>query len=135
MKKVLAGTGALLLLAALLIGIPAALIFLAGNPIPSSWDALIQGVTTDWTGSFLAAHILPMIGWAAWAWLALGILSVIPSMIRGIEPPRISGLAAGQQAGRALFGTVLVMITGLTGITGANAAEPVSPSHQSSVSV
>lgn len=135
MKKAIAGIGALLLLAVLLIGIPAALIFLAGNPIPESWDALVQGVTNDWTGSFLAAHILPIIGWIAWAWLALGILSVIPSMIRGIEPPRINGLAVGQQAGRALFGTVLVMVTGFTGIAGANAAEPLTTSPHNSISV
>ena len=44
MRRITAGLGALILSAALLVGLPAALVFLAGNPIPS-WDRLVSALT------------------------------------------------------------------------------------------
>lgn len=124
MKKLISGVAALLGLAILLVGIPAALISLAGNPIPS-WETSVQGLTQpDWTGSFLTGHVLPLIAWVAWLSFAIGIISVIPAAVRGIEPPRIKGLALQQSAGRALIGAVVVMFVGLGSATAATAATP-----------
>ena len=124
MKKFISGIAALAGLAILLVGIPTALVALAGNPIPS-WETLVQGLTQpDWTGSFLTGHVLPVIAWVAWLSFAIGIVSVIPSAIRGIEPPRIRGLAVQQGAGRVLIGAVLVMFVGLGSATAATAATP-----------
>ena len=53
MRRITAGLGALILSAALLVGLPAALVFLAGNPIPS-WDRLMSALTMpDYGGEFL----------------------------------------------------------------------------------
>ncbi|XAS69910.1 LysM peptidoglycan-binding domain-containing protein (plasmid) [Micrococcaceae bacterium Sec5.7] len=124
MKKFISGIAALAGLAILLVGIPTALVALAGNPIPS-WETLVQGLTQpDWTGSFLTGHVLPVIAWVAWLTFAIGIVSVIPSAIRGIDPPRIRGLAVQQGAGRVLIGAVLVMFVGLGSATAATAATP-----------
>lgn len=137
MKKLISGVAALIGLAVLLVGIPAALIALAGNPIPSI-DQAIQGFTQpDWTGSFTTGHVLPIIGWIAWASFAIGILSVIPAMVRGIEPPQIKGLALQQNTGRALIGAVIIMVSSFGGVAAASAAEapsvaPVSISAQQS---
>lgn len=139
MKKLFSGVAALIGLAVLLVGIPAALIALAGNPIPSV-DQLIQGFTQpDWTGSFATGHVLPIIGWIAWASFAIGIVSVIPAMIRGIEPPQIKGLALQQNTGRALIGAVIIMITSFGGVAAASATEaptvaPASISIQQTIS-
>ncbi|GAA4660122.1 LysM peptidoglycan-binding domain-containing protein [Arthrobacter cryoconiti] len=140
MKKLVSGVAALIGLAVLLVGIPAALIALAGNPIPSI-DQAIQGFTQpDWTGSFTTGHVLPIIGWIAWASFAIGILSVIPAMVRGIEPPQIKGLALQQNTGRALIGAVIIMITSFGGVAAASASEapaiaPVSISVQQSTQI
>ncbi|MEA5457304.1 LysM peptidoglycan-binding domain-containing protein [Sinomonas sp. JGH33] len=122
MRKLAAGIGALLLLAVLLVGVPLALAILAGNPIPT-WDVLVAGVTQpDWSGAFLIGHVLPIVGWTAWAWMAVGILSVIPSTLRRVEPPRLPAFGIGQQAGRALVGAVLAMATVSGGALAATAA-------------
>ena len=45
MNRIGKGLGSLILLAVLLVGIPAGLVFFAGNPLPS-WDELLAELTT-----------------------------------------------------------------------------------------
>ncbi len=123
MKRLLAGLSSLLVLAVLLIGIPAVLILVAGNPIPTG-AALSAAVTRpDYGGAFLLGNLLPMVAWIAWATFAVSVLSVIPSTLRGVQPPRLPGLGFQQRTAATLLGAIIIMFTGLTG-AGAPAQKP-----------
>jgi len=131
MKRFLAGIGSLLLLGALLAGIPALLLLVAGNPIPSV-DELRNGFTRpDYTGQFLLGTLLPIVAWLAWGTFAVSILTVLPSMIRGIEPPNIPGLNVQQRTMVSLLGAVLIMFTAFAGTASAIATSVGSDSAQS----
>jgi len=122
MKRLLAGIASLITLAVLLVGIPAVLILVAGNPIPS-WDTLQSAVTRpDYGGAFLLGNVLPIVAWIAWATFAVSVLTAIPATIRGITPPRIPGLGFQQKTATALLGAVLIMFSGFSGATAATAA-------------
>ena len=83
MNRIGKGLGSLILLAVLLVGIPAGLVFFAGNPLPS-WDELVAGFTMrDYTGSFLIGTIMPIVAWIAWATFAVGFLAELPAQLRG----------------------------------------------------
>ena len=131
MKRFLAGIGSLLLLGALLAGIPALLLVVAGNPIPSM-DELRNGFTRpDYTGQFLLGTLLPIVAWLAWGTFAVSILTVLPAMVRGIEPPNIPGLNMQQRTMVSLLGAVLIMFTAFAGTASAIATSVGSDSAQS----
>lgn len=134
MKRLLAGLGSLIALAVLLVGIPAVLILVAGNPIPSG-DELQAAVTRpDYGGAFLLGTLLPIVAWLAWATFAVSVITVLPSTLRGIHPPRIPGLSFQQRTATALIGTIIVMFTGFTGVTTAATPATAAPMETSSYS-
>lgn len=136
MKKALAGIGSLVLLLVLLVGIPTALVFFAGNPIPS-WEELGRALTMpDWGGRFLIGTILPLVAWVAWATFAIGALAEIPAQIRQVPAPHLPGLGMQQKAAGALIGAVIIMFTGFGAISAApaSATEYLAPSGQISTS-
>lgn len=127
MKRFLAGIGSLIVLAALLIGIPAVLMLVAGNPIPSG-EQLQQALTQpDYGGEFLLGTLLPIIAWIAWLTFAISVLTVLPSIVRGLEPPRIPGLHVQQRTAAALLGTIIIMFTAFTGTASAAVADAPAP--------
>ncbi len=134
MKRLLAGLSSLIVLAVLLIGIPAVLILVAGNPIPTG-AALSAAVTRpDYGGAFLLGNLLPMVAWIAWATFAVSVLSVIPSTLRGVQPPRLPGLGFQQRTAATLLGAIIIMFTGLTGAGAASAEAAPAPTPTSSYS-
>src|SRR3546814_11434968 len=97
MNRIGKGVGSLILLAVLLVGIPAGLVFFAGNPLPS-WDELVAGFTMrDYTGSFLVGTIMPIAAWIAWATFAVGFLAELPAPLRGVPRPRTPGPGVHQK--------------------------------------
>ncbi|MFC5928606.1 LysM peptidoglycan-binding domain-containing protein [Cryobacterium melibiosiphilum] len=123
LTTVLSGIGSLLVLAALLAGIPAALLLLAGNPFPSG-DELGRALTTpDYGGAFLMGTVLPLIAWVAWATFALGFLVELPAQLRRLPSPSLPGLGRQQKWAAGLIVAVVVMITGFSSI-----AQPASAS-------
>lgn len=132
MRKFITGAGALLALAALLVGIPAALIALAGNPIPTL-DQLQAGLLLpDLGGRFLFQHVIPIAIWIAWATFAAGFLLELPAQLRGISRPRIPGLGLQQATMGALVAAVIVMLaSGGAGIVATSAATPDAESKPS----
>lgn len=132
MNRIGKGLGSLILLAALLIGIPAGLVFFAGNPIPS-WDELVSAFTLpDYTGSFLIGTIMPIAAWVAWASFAVGFLAELPSQLRGVPRPRIPGLGMQQK----VMGGLLAAVIALFAPTAAFAAEvPTTSAAPMSASV
>lgn len=98
MNRIGKGVGSLILLAVLLVGIPAGLVLFAGNPLPS-WDELVAGFTMrDYTGSFLVGTIMPIAAWIAWATFAVGFLAELPAQLRGVPRPRIPGSMSSRRS-------------------------------------
>ena len=115
MKRVTEGLGALILSAALLVGLPAALIFLAGNPIPS-WDRLVSALTMpDYGGEFLVGTVIPIVAWIAWATFAIGYLAEIPNQLRiaagGRRAKRVTlpGFGLQQKAAGVLIAAIIAV--------------------------
>jgi len=107
------GLGYALTLLVLIVGIPAALWAIRGNPLPTSipsWqqakDALLR---PDDGHLFLSALII--IAWVAWATFALPVVVELAARVRGLPAPHLPGLhwqqrgAAGLLAGAALLFT------------------------------
>jgi len=107
------GLGYSLTLLVLIVGIPAVLWAIRGNPLPTSipsWqqakDALLR---PDDGHLFLSALII--IAWVAWATFALPVVVELAARVRGLPAPHLPGLhwqqrgAAGLLAGAALLFT------------------------------
>ena len=119
--RTLKGLAALLALTALVVGIPAALILLAGNPIPSTAE-LQQALTgIDFGGTFLMGTVLPLIAWGFWASFVYSLVVEVISLIRRVETPNLGGALRPQQA---LAGALIAAVLALGGGSPAFALTP-----------
>lgn len=133
MRRITAGLGALILSAALLVGLPAALVFLAGNPIPS-WDRLMSALTMpDYGGEFLVGTVIPLIAWAAWATFAIGYLAEIPNQLRiatsgpGVKRMKLPGLGVQQKAAGVLIAAIIAIFAPNAAMAATPTAADVAP--------
>ncbi len=134
MRRITAGLGALILSAVLLVGPPAALIFLAGNPIPS-WDRLVSafGVLNVDGGDFLISNVIPIIAWIAWATFAIGYLAEIPNQLRiavagpGVKRLTLPGLGMQQKAAGVLIAAILAVFVPNAAMAATPAGPEVAP--------
>lgn len=135
MTRIGKGLGSLILLLVLLVGIPAGLLYWAGNPLPTM-DELTAALTMpDWTGSFLMGTVFPIVGWIAWATFAVAFFAEIPSQIKGVPKVKLPGLGMQQKT----MGVLLAAVIALFAPNAAMAADlpsstPVSASANYSVS-
>ncbi len=139
MRRITAGLGALILSAALLVGLPAALVFLAGNPIPS-WDRLVSalGVLNVDGGDFLISNVIPIIAWIAWATFAIGYLAEIPNQLRiaasgpGVKRVKLPGFGVQQKAAGVLIAAIIAVFAPNAAMAATPAAAPdVAPASVS----
>jgi len=109
----LSGLIASLTLLVLLLGIPAALSFIAGNPIPSSVPSLSQAkdavLSPDDGHLFLTALIL--IAWISWATFAVSVLLEAAAGIRGLPAPHLPGLGWQQRGAAGLLAMAALLLT------------------------
>lgn len=126
--RTLRGLAALLTLLALIIGIPAALIALGGNPLTTLLDGDMwqRWITTPDTDT-LIMPIITVAGWIAWASFAVSIIAAIPARVRGTPPVKIPGLAVQQRAAGALIGAVALMLAAPLTATAATGADTPAP--------
>ena len=123
--RLLRGLAALVVLAVLLVGLPAGLIAvgtLDGLPEPDHlWDAL----TRPDDGSLLLA-VLTLVGWVGWGSFALSVIVEVPAQIRSVPAPRLPrGLTLPQSGARVLVGAVIGMFAVVSSPGGADAASEV----------
>lgn len=110
--RTLKGLGALLVLLLLMVGIPAALILFAGNPIPTMPE-LQQALTgVDFGGTFLLGTILPLIGWGFWASFVFSVLVEARAALNNVTAPQLAGLRPQQALAGALVAAVLAIGAG-----------------------
>ena len=113
--ELLQGVTALLLLAGLLIGIPAALVAVVGWPLPTElpdWTSFERVLTTGQLDTGTLVKALAVVVWVSWAQLASSAIAEAVAIVRGRRMPRIPSarplrLAAANLVTTAalLFGT------------------------------
>ncbi|WP_162605746.1 LysM peptidoglycan-binding domain-containing protein [Jiangella aurantiaca] len=118
----------MVVIVAVLVGIPLALIAVAGNPLPDSvpsWDDVTSALTEPDDGS-LFLQALVWIGWLGWISFAVGLVVEIPAALSGRKAPRLPALRFQQRAAAGLVAAVAaVFVVGPVGV--ATATEPVQP--------
>ncbi|TDD63905.1 LysM peptidoglycan-binding domain-containing protein, partial [Actinomadura rubrisoli] len=133
---VLAGLGAVLALAALIGGVPYALLTFFGSPIPADMPAASDLTHRLGPGSLIT--ILVALVWLAWIQLALCVVVEVYAGIRGVGVPARVPLAGGTQslvhrlvvAALLLFTATTVIMPAFSG-GGLSQQRPVPPQTQS----
>lgn len=109
----LRGLLSLLIIVTLLAGIPAALIAVRGNPLPSTGlnlQALSVALTRPDDGSlFLGA--VAWIGWLAWASFAISIAVETVAQLRGLPSPHLPALGPQQRTASTLIAAIALLYT------------------------
>ncbi|MEU9830309.1 bacterial transcriptional activator domain-containing protein [Streptosporangium sp. NPDC048047] len=107
---VLAGLGALVLLAALVGGVPYALLRLAGPPLPP--ELLDLDVLTSQVGTSTIIAILVLLVWLAWLQLAVCVIVEVYAGIRRVGMPAQVPFSGGTQAlANRLVSAALLLFT------------------------
>jgi LysM repeat protein len=135
LRRRLTGLLAAMLLVGIMVGLPATLLKLGGNPLPNqlpSLSDLSEALTSPDDGT-LAVAAITLIAWAAWLILAGTIVVEATSRLRGITTPALPGLRLPQLAARNLVTGALLLFTAaplLVQHADETAALPVaSPGH------
>ncbi|MER5702257.1 LysM domain-containing protein [Micromonospora sp. NPDC002296] len=110
--QVLTGFGALVVLIAVLVGGPVALIAFAGNPLPDHVPTLAEiGATlTSRDDGRLFLRALALVGWFGWATFAFSVLVELGAHSLRRPAPRLPGISRQQRAAAALVGSVALII-------------------------
>ncbi|TDC31884.1 LysM peptidoglycan-binding domain-containing protein [Micromonospora sp. KC213] len=121
--QLLTGFGSLVVLIALLVGAPVALLALAGNPLPDQLPTLAEVGTTltsrDDGQLFLRA--LAVVGWLGWASFAFSVLVELGAAVTRRPAPRLPGLSRQQRAAAALLGSVALLLAAAPAASAASA--------------
>jgi len=107
------GLGALLALAVLLFGVPAALAILSPVRLPSrgpTWDELLGAWTRPDDGTVVWG-IMTVAAWVCWLVFALQVIASLSATIRAVEVPAVRGLGWMQRGATTLVTTALLLLT------------------------
>ncbi|NES38255.1 peptidoglycan-binding protein, partial [Micromonospora sp. PPF5-17] len=98
--QVLTGLGALVVLCAVLVGGPVALLAFAGNPLPDHLPTLAEVGTalTSRDDGQLFLRALAVLGWFGWATFALSVLVELLAAALRRPAPRLPGMRRQQRA-------------------------------------
>lgn len=99
----------LLLLLALVVGIPVALWVLSRAYLPDqfpTWTQVTAALSGPDTGVVFSGFLV-VVGWVAWAVFAVSVGVEIPAQLRGVPAPRLPGLGSMQQLAGLLVAAVL----------------------------
>ena len=105
------GLASLALLVGLVVGVPAALLVLGGNPLPRRWDpsGLWAALLRPDDGTVLA-RLLTLVGWAAWVVFALSLLVELVNLVRRRSSDVVlPGLGGVQQWAAGLMLSVVAL--------------------------
>ncbi|TDC76140.1 LysM domain-containing protein [Micromonospora sp. KC606] len=121
--QLLTGFGSLVVLIALLVGAPVALLAFAGNPLPDQLPTLAEvGATlTSRDDGRLFLRALAVVGWLGWASFAFSVLVELGAAAARRPAPRLPGLSRQQRAAAALVGSVALLLAAAPAATAATA--------------
>ena len=140
LRQRLIGLGALVVLAGIVVGLPALLLALGGNPLPETLPSLDQvrdALLTPDDGT-LALTGAKLLGWVVWAALTFSIVVEAASALRGVRAPRLPALSLPQSGMRPLVVAALALFIAAPGgvVPAATAAPaPVTASAVASAPV
>ncbi|MEV4809448.1 LysM peptidoglycan-binding domain-containing protein [Micromonospora avicenniae] len=122
--RILTGFGALIVLCAVLVGAPVALLALAGNPLPDHVPALAEvGATlTSRDDGQLFLRALAVVGWFGWATFTLSVLVELGAQVLRRPAPRLPGMSRQQRAAAALVGSVALIVAAAPAASAATVA-------------
>ncbi|MET7747325.1 LysM peptidoglycan-binding domain-containing protein [Micromonospora sp. NPDC005367] len=122
--RILTGFGALIVLCAVLVGAPVALLALAGNPLPDHVPALAEvGATlTSRDDGQLFLRALAVVGWFGWATFTLSVLIELGAQALRRPAPRLPGMSRQQRAAAALVGSVALIVAAAPAASAATVA-------------
>lgn len=116
----LLGLLATLLLAGILVGLPAMLIAIGATPRPGaspSLTSLVDSLLAPDDGTLLLST-LELVAWAAWAYAAAGLLTELTARLRGVPSRRVPGLGTSQFMARTLIGVAALLFVAAPNVTG-----------------
>jgi nucleoid-associated protein YgaU/DNA-binding SARP family transcriptional activator len=116
---------ALLVLAALIVGIPALLLVVApALDWPTLSRQAISSALTRPDDGHLLLTALTLVGWAAWAVFAVSVVVETVAMLRGLPTPRLPLVGAPQKLAASLVASAAMLLAAPTG-TAPGQAPPV----------
>ena len=113
MTRLVRGLGSLVVLLISIGGVPVALAFLGGSPLPDelSWNALQRALLTQVDCTILVG-LITIVGWLAWLIFTLSVISELVSVVsRQRIRIRLPGLDAPQRFAAGLLISVITMIS------------------------
>ncbi|KAB1134141.1 LysM peptidoglycan-binding domain-containing protein, partial [Micromonospora sp. AMSO12t] len=110
--RILTGFGALVVLCAVLVGAPVALLALAGNPLPDHLPSVaeIGSTLTSRDDGRLFLRALALAGWFGWATFTFSVLVELCAQALRRPAPRLPGMSRQQRAAAALVGSVALVL-------------------------
>ncbi|WP_439117092.1 LysM peptidoglycan-binding domain-containing protein [Micromonospora lupini] len=110
--RVLTGVGALVVLCALVVGAPVALLAFAGNPLPDHLPTLAEMGTalTSRDDGQLFLRALALAGWFGWATFAFSVVVELGAQSLRRPAPKLPGMSRQQKAAAALVGSVALIL-------------------------
>ncbi|MFG1648943.1 LysM peptidoglycan-binding domain-containing protein [Micromonospora sp. NPDC049275] len=110
--RVLTGVGALVVLCALVLGAPVALLAFAGNPLPDHLPTLAEVGTalTSRDDGQLFLRALALAGWFGWATFAFSVVVELGAQTLRRPAPKLPGMSRQQKAAAALVGSVALIL-------------------------
>ncbi|MFF5176817.1 LysM peptidoglycan-binding domain-containing protein [Micromonospora sp. NPDC000316] len=110
--RILTGFGALVVLCALVVGAPIALLAFAGNPLPDHLPTLAEVGTalTSRDDGQLFLRALALAGWFGWATFTFSVLVELGAQSLRRPAPKLPGMSRQQKAAAALVGSVALIL-------------------------
>lgn len=108
----------------LVVGLPVALVYGVGWPLPHSWDAVytwLNGPTQITPRGLVAAGACVL--WLLWVVIIIAVMAEIVAAVRRVRVPRIALATPFQGLAAGLVGAIVLAVTGTT----ARAAAPSRP--------
>ncbi len=110
-RQRLTGLAAVLVMVAVVVGVPVLLVAISGSPVPSSVPSLAQvwaRLTSRDDGTLLLG-LIRVVAWVAWLVFAVSLLAEVLARVRGLPAPQLPGLRVPQSAARGLVAAAVVL--------------------------
>ncbi|KAE8765367.1 LysM peptidoglycan-binding domain-containing protein [Georgenia thermotolerans] len=92
LRRRLIGLAALLIICALMAGVPALLLHVGATPWTADWSSVRFRIRMADDGTLLVL-LLSIVAWLGWAYLAWGLIAEAMARARGIRAPQVRGFA------------------------------------------
>lgn len=117
LHRVALGIGSLALMAALLVGVPAALVRFVGNPLPTalpSWERATAALTAGRVDPKVVISLLTVLVWLVWGQLAIALVAEVAATLRGRGAPRLPVAPGVQRLAMQMVASASLLLSTFT---------------------